>query len=176
MIKTDSLEALTTGEISVPRRSATGIVTFRNLTQKEVSLPSGTILTSIGLPGVRFLTTESGSLVPGLNTTLDVPIQAESAGATGNVEPNSILAIQGDLALVVAVTNEQPTSGGRDLIIEAASESDLARLRKDLMTEMENQVLAEAKGLLNSNDQLFPDSLRVEQVLEEKYDPPIGQA
>ncbi|MDK1080601.1 MAG: hypothetical protein QGD88_03895, partial [Anaerolineae bacterium] len=25
-------------------------------------------------------------------------------------------------------------------------------------------------------DQLFPDSLRVEQVLEEKYDPPIGQA
>ncbi|MDK1028851.1 MAG: baseplate J/gp47 family protein [Anaerolineae bacterium] len=176
LIKTDSLEALTTGEISVPRKSATGIVNFRNLTQKEVSLPSGTILTSIGLPGVRFLTTESGSLVPGLNTTLDVPIQAESAGATGNVEPNSILAIQGDLALVVAVTNELPTSGGRDLIIEAASESDLARLRKDLMTEMENQVLAEAKGLLNSTDQLFPDSLRVEQVLEEKYDPPIGQA
>ncbi len=48
------LEALTTGEVPVPQSKSEGMVTFRNLTEQEVTIPVGTILTSTGLPGVRF--------------------------------------------------------------------------------------------------------------------------
>ena len=67
----------------IPQTKAKGVVTFRNLTEEVVSIPVGTVLTSTGLPGVRFLTLEPGELTGGLKSTVDVPIEAENAGASG---------------------------------------------------------------------------------------------
>jgi hypothetical protein len=44
--------------VPLPQNKAEGVVTFRNLTGEPVSIPAGTVLTSTGLPGVRFVTTE----------------------------------------------------------------------------------------------------------------------
>jgi len=171
----DSLEKLTTGSMPVPRANAKGVVTFRNLTEAEVSIPEGTVLTSTGLPGVRFLTTEQGELPAGLKATVDVPVQAESPGAGGNVDAETILAIESDLGLLVAVTNEEPTEGGIDRMATAATEKDLARLREDLLDELRMKALQELETMLSSRDQIFPDTLQVEQIIEEVYDPPLGQ-
>ena len=170
-----SREALATGSVSVPQSKAEGVVTFRNLTESDVSIPLGTVLTSTGLPGVRFVTTEQGELSGGLNETIEVPIQAEMAGMNGNVEQETILAIEGDLGLRVAVLNEEPTSGGNDRVSVAANESDLARLREELLGTLEQEALQEMETMLTTKDQLFPNTLTVEQIVEEKYDPPLGQ-
>jgi Baseplate J-like protein len=170
-----SREAKTTGKVPVPLVKARGMVTFRNLTEAEVSLPTGTVLTSTGLPGVRFLTKEPGTLEAGLKATVDVPVEAENAGAAGNIEAGAILAIEGNLGLQVTVTNAEPTSGGIDRMADAATERDLARLREDLLDELKDQALGEMEAKLATGDQLFPDTLKVEQVLEENYDPPLGQ-
>lgn len=168
-------EILTTGSVPVPQSTSEGVVTFRNLTESDVSIPFGTVLTSTGLPGVRFLTMEQGDLPAGLEETIDVRVQAESSGDVGNVEAGSILAIEGDLGLRVAVTNEEPTSGGYDRVTMAATEGDLMRLRKELLSQLELDAFQEMESMLQNGDQLFPNTLVLNKILEETYSPPLGQ-
>ena len=87
-----NLEAPVTGRVPLPQTKAQGVVTFRNLTEETVAIPVGTVLTSTGLPGVRFLTTEYGELSAGLKATIDIPVEADSPGTVGNVEAGAILA------------------------------------------------------------------------------------
>jgi hypothetical protein len=167
--------ATVSGRIPIPLDKAEGIATFRNLTEEPVTIPAGTVLTSTGLPGVRFQTMETGELEAGLKATLDLPVQAENAGSAGNVDAGAILAIEGNLGLLVTVTNAEPTKGGRDRMTEAATETDLARLREDLLAQMEEQALRQMQTMLAPGDQIFADTLKAEQILEETYDPPLGQ-
>jgi hypothetical protein len=168
-------EASVTGKVPVPVSKAEGIVTFRNLTEEPVSIPAGTVLTSTGLPGVRFLTVEDGELEAGLEATLDLPVEAGNPGVAGNVEAEAIQAIEGDLGLLSTASNAEPTSGGRDRLADAATENDLARLREDLLAELETQALSTMETMLESGDQIFADTLSLEQVLAETFDPPLGQ-
>jgi hypothetical protein len=170
-----SREAAVTGRMPLPQGTARGMVTFRNLTEAPVSIPAGIVLTSTGLPGVRFLTSEAGELEGGLKATIDVPVQAESPGSTGNVRAGTILAIEGDLGLRVTVNNAAPISGGSNRMVEAASEKDLSQLREDLMEALKEQALDEMKALLAPGDQIFVDTLTAEQILEENFEPPPGQ-
>jgi hypothetical protein len=170
-----SQEAPATGKIPIPQNKAKGAVTFRNLTNESVDIPAGTVLTSTGLPGERFLTVEAGELEAGLQETVDVPVQAENAGSSGNVDAGAILAIEGDRGLLVTVTNEEPTAGGSDRMMEAATERDMARLRENLLAELEDQAKSEMETMLAPGDQLFSDTLKVEQILDENFDPPLGQ-
>jgi hypothetical protein len=140
-----------------------------------VDIPAGTVLTSTGLPGERFLTVEAGELEAGLQETVDVPVQAENAGSSGNVDAGAILAIEGNLGLLATVTNEEPTAGGSDRMMEAATERDMARLREDLLAEVEDQAKSEMETMLAPGDQIFSDTLKVEQILDENFDPPLGQ-
>ncbi len=171
-----SREAPASGETAVPKTRAEGVVTFRNLTEQALIIPTGTVLTSTGLPGVRFVTLESGELAPGLKATVDVKVQAEQPGAAGNVQAGAILAIEGGLGLQAAVTNAEPTTGGSDTMSPAATEEDRAQLRQTLMDELQRQALAEIQAKLTEGDVLFPDTLTLSQVLEETYDPPAGQS
>jgi hypothetical protein len=170
-----SQEAPVTGKIPVPQNKAKGTVTFRKLTDEPVDIAAGTVLTSTGLPGVRFLTVEAGELEAGLQETVDVPVQAENAGSAGNVDAEAILAIEGNLGLLVTVTNEEPTTGGSDRMLEAASERDMARLREGLLAELEDQAQREMETMLAPGDQIFADTFKVGQILDENFDPPLGQ-
>jgi hypothetical protein len=171
----DSLEAKVTGKVPLPQTKAKGVVTFRNLTEGAVTIPVGTVLTSTGLPGVRFLTVEHGELPGGLKATIDIPVEAESAGAAGNVDAGAIQAIEGNLGLLATVTNAEPATGGTNRLTNAVTEKDLARLREDLLQKLEDQALEEMKMLLEPGDQLFPGNLELEQTIEASYEPPLGQ-
>jgi len=168
-------QADASGKVPVPVSRAEGIVTFRNLTEGPVTIPAGTVLTSTGLPGVRFLTVGTGDLEGGLETTLDLPVEAESPGTDGNVGAGAIQAIEGELGLLVTVTNGEPTRGGRNRLAEAPNDRDHSRLREDLLAELETQALNDMEIQLAQGDQLFIDTLSIDQVLEETYDPPLGQ-
>jgi hypothetical protein len=170
-----SQEAPVTGRIPIPQNKAKGTVTFRNLTNEPVDIAAGTVLTSTGLPGIRFVTVEAGELEAGLQETVDVPVQAENPGSAGNVDAGAILAIEGNLGLLVTVTNEEPTTGGNDRMMEAATERDMARLREGLLAKLEDQAQREMETMLAPGDQIFSDTLKVGQIMDENFDPPLGQ-
>jgi hypothetical protein len=44
-----------------------------------------------------------------------------------------------------------------------------------LLAQLEAQASKEMEATLATNDQLFSDTLKMEQILEENYDPPLGQ-
>jgi hypothetical protein len=93
----------------------------------------------------------------------------------GNVPAEAILGIEGNLGLQVTVSNPEPTRGGSNRLVEAASEADLSGLREDLLEEMQAQALREMNTMLAPGDQIFIDTLKVDQIQEEAYDPPPGQ-
>ena len=173
---TGEKQALASGNMAVPEARAEGVVTFRNLTQEPVRIPVGTILVSTGLPGVRFETIEAAQLPAGINQHVDVAIRAESPGANGNVEVETIQAIEGGVGLSAAVTNQEATSGGRDRLAQAPTERDREGLREALLDELEVEALSMIESGREAGDEVLTDSIQVSRVLNETFNPPAGQA
>ncbi|MEW6030066.1 MAG: baseplate J/gp47 family protein [Chloroflexota bacterium] len=165
-----------TGSLSVPQSEAEGLVRFRNLTEASVPIPAGTIVRTQGSPPVRFVTTDGGATPEGIGETVDIPIQSLGQGAAGNLDADQIQAIEGSLGLLLAVTNPEPTTGGSGTKSPAPSEEDRADLREATLAELNLLAVDEARGELQIGDLVFPDSVVINNILEETYDPPAGQA
>jgi len=169
-------EMIVTGNMPVPESEAKGVVTFRNLTEEEVLIPAGTVVATVSTDvSVQFVTLEEVELPAGADETVDVPVQSVGAGAAGNVQAGALRVLKGDLGLRVAVTNDEPLTGGLNRVVDTASDADRDRLRENLLKRLEREALADLQSQLGDGDQLFNDTLVVEQVLEESFDPPPGQ-
>ena len=111
-----------TGEGIVAQSKAKGIAEFRNLTQQAVTIPAGSVVQS--MDGIRFVTTRAGEVEAGVGKTIDLPIEALEGGLAGNLDAETINAIEGRLGLSLSVTNPEATTGGRELASVQASEAD----------------------------------------------------
>lgn len=60
-------------------------------------------------------------------------------------------------------------------MMDAPSERDMARLREKLLADLQDQATQRMRSMLVPGDQLFSDTLKVEETLEEASDPPLGQ-
>jgi hypothetical protein len=149
-------------------------VEFRNLTQQSVTIPAGTVV--IGGDGVRFATRREAVVAAGVGETLSVAIEALEGGTAGNLEAESINAIEGRLGLSLSVINPEPTSGGRELPSVQASEADRERVKNLLLDDLETQARERLADELAPDDLLFEETLTVSQTLSEVYDPPPGAA
>lgn len=169
-----SQTVIVTGSAIVPQSKAQGIVEFRNLTQQSVAIPSGTVV--LTAEGVRFMTTEQGEVEAGVGETLELPVESVEGGVAGNLEAETINAIEGRLGLSLSVINPEPTTGGRELPSVQASDADRLRAKNLLLQKLEE----EARGLfadeILTGDLLFDKSLQISQTLSEEYDPPPGAA
>ena len=169
-----SKSVVVTGSAIVPQSKAQGTVEFRNLIQESVTIPAGTVV--LGTEGVRFVTTEAGDVAAGVGETLALPVEAVVGGVAGNLEAETINAIEGRLGLSLSVSNPEPTTGGRELPSVQASEADRKRVKDLLLQELEEQ----ARGLfaeeISAEDLIFDRSLKISQTLSEEYDPPPGAA
>jgi hypothetical protein len=106
----DRGEVETTGVTNVAAESAGGQVLFVNLTQREIGIPAGTIVsTSAGTP-VRFRTVSATTVGP--RARVRVPIEALEGGPGSNVRAYMINRVEGVLASSLSVTNESGTGGG----------------------------------------------------------------
>jgi Baseplate J-like protein len=171
-----SKTATVTGSLVIPSTVAAGLVRFRNLTTGVVDVPAGTVVSSTGAPPVRFATT-TGTVVPaGAGKTLDVPVQAQDLGSSGNLPADTLVAIEGDLGTSLAVTNPSPTTGGSDHSAPVPTAGDRARLRAALVSEILDQCKTLLLKSIGSGDIYFPDTLAVGQVLSETYFPAEGQS
>lgn len=100
------------GVVPLSAQPAVGTVTFSTVTAATqiVVLQAGIIVSTVG--GIQFTTTQAAQINSG-STTVNVPIQASAAGATGNVTSSSISQILSGVAYgPLTVTNSSPTTGG----------------------------------------------------------------
>src|SRR5262249_46774340 len=112
---------IVSGEGIVPQAKARGVVEFRNLTKQLISIPVGTV---VNAGAVRFVTTEDGVVAAGTGKKISLPIEAIDGGSAGNVEAQTINAIEGQLALSLSVINLEPASGGRERASVQANDGD----------------------------------------------------
>jgi hypothetical protein len=165
---------IVTGAATIPQSKATGSVVFRNLTQQTVSIPVGTIVQSSA--GIRFVTTKAGDVNPGVGKTLQLPVEAVEAGTVGNLEADTINAIEGRVGLSLSVSNPEPISGGRELPSVQASDADRERAKQLLMKALEKNAHEKLVSELAPGDLLFDKTMKVSQTLSEQYDLPPGAA
>lgn len=163
------------GQISLPLTAARGSVRFRNLTDAVVGIPAGTVVQTVNSPPVRFFTLSDAVVDAGVDHWVDVAVQAELAGAAGNLPPDSLVAIPGSLQASLAVTNPQATWGGRDRLAPAPTSDDRQKARQALLAELRRRALDSLQEQVGVSDVLLPDTLTVVETLEENL-PPEGQA
>jgi hypothetical protein len=97
-------------------------------------------------------------------------------GIAGNLDPETITAIEGRLGLSLSVTNPKATTGGRELPSVQASEADRERVKNLLMKTLEQEARQKFNSELAAGDQPLDQSMTVSQILSEEYDPPAGAA
>lgn len=165
---------IVTGQAAIPQSKAQGAVEFRNLTQQSVNVPAGAVVHNG--QGIRFVTTESGEMEAGVGKTLELPIEALEGGVAGNLDAETISAIEGRLGLSLTVSNPEPTSGGRELPSVQASDADRERAKDLLMESLEDDARVMFADELASGNLLFDKTIQLSQILQEEYDPPAGAA
>jgi hypothetical protein len=163
-----------TGEGVVPQSKAKGTAEFRNLTQQDVSIPAGTIVRN--REGVRFATTLDSEVDAGVGEMVELPIEAVEGGIAGNLDAETITAIEGRLGLSLSVTNPEATTGGRELPSVQASDADRERVKSMLMKTLEEEARQKFEAELAPGDLPFDQTMTVSQIISEEYDPPAGAA
>lgn len=163
------------GQMAVPATVARGTVTFRNLTDLPVKIPAGTIIRSIADEGIRFATLEDAEIAGSVDERLVLSVKALVFGERGNLDPDMLQAIEGELGLWLAATNPEATAGGGDSFVKAPTTRDREELRDLLMASFYAQAEEEIQKELDANDLVFPETLTDAEILAENYDPPEGE-
>ena len=172
---TEERSLVSSGRIAIPVQVARGSVLFRNLTDLPIQIPAGTVIRSIEDEEIRFATVENAKIAGDVNAEVKIPVKSLIFGERGNLEANTLQAIEGELGLWLAVTNPEATSGGGDSYVSAPTERDREELRTSAMTHFHKDADAEIKKELAPGDLIFPNSLGEIKILEEIYDPPEGE-
>jgi len=168
--------ALVTGNSVYPDQAATGRVVLMNLSENVVNVPAGTILFTNTEPPIIFLTEEEIKISPGKGKIAKAPIRAKLPGLSGNVEPGVVTLIDGLLSQKVVVTNSEATAGGSQSTQAVATEEDRIGVKKRLLANLQRKALAQFSELALSGDVLFQKSITQGQVMEEKFEPAVGEA
>lgn len=154
------------GITRLPAQRAQGVVTFTRPNDQFAAttallIPGGTQVVAQTNPMVYAQTTVASVMSAGQRTA-DVPVQAVTAGPSGNVAAGMLTTVATAVSGITTVVNAQPLSGG------AAAESDA-----DLRTRFRNTVFRSLAGtqsmyqaiaLAVPQDPLLPQSRAVSRV------------
>jgi hypothetical protein len=162
-----------TSQISVPKSKSKGVARFTNLSQSEVELPAGTVVSTKS--SIRFATLNDTRLPTGSDQFVDVPIEALDEGSQGNVAADTITIVEGPLGLSISVTNPDATKGGANSQLIGASDDDRAKLRKVVMDNLRRDAETKLRVQIAPADLLLMDTFEVTKIIEEKFTPPAEQ-
>ncbi len=174
-----------TSSTKIGTAPATGMVTFTNSGKTLVTIPTGTIVTTSD--GTSF-STQAEAVVDIANSsigeTVDIPVQAQKAGTSGNVAPGSINAIPPDSLNAIAmankisgsdlkltVTNKDATTSGGAGTTPAVSQQDINATKAALHTTLANTFKAWVATKVSPGDQA--GTLTTTETLENA--PTVGQ-
>jgi hypothetical protein len=160
-------------EISVPKSKSKEIVRFTNLSQNEMVIPAGTVVST--KDSIRFVTLKDAQLPAGIDEFVEVSIEAQEAGGRGNVAEETITTVEGSLGLSVSVTNPEATKGGANATVIGATDEDRAKLRDVAVGNLLRDAESKLQAQLTSGDLLLPDTIEAVRVIEETFTPLAGE-
>lgn len=155
--------------------SASGKVQFSNKTNHTVEIPAGTIVMTLGDNPVRFQTLENAVSSNLTDEPVQVKVQAVEPGSLGNVLAGEIIAIEGEIGLLVSVFNPAPISGGSERAVPYPTENDYTELFDRLFTSLEQTAIRELEARMSAGQQLIHATLELDKIILENRDPAEGQ-
>ncbi len=168
-----------TGTVMVPEKAATGSVRFTNLTEEVITIPPGTLVSTLGPDIIRFATTQQGKVVAGAGQLIDIPVVAANPGKAGNLPASAIQAVEGPLGLQLTVYNPYATRNGSDLPAPGPSQKDFDLLYQRLESTLEKTAWQELQGnpasQLAAGDYPITGTLQLANVVEKTYLPLLDQ-
>jgi hypothetical protein len=163
------------GSLTIPDLTATGKVRFTNLTDQEINIPIGTVVTTNEVDPVQFITTAEGLAAPNEQSPA-IPIEALLPGTDSNVKADTIQAIEGPLGLNLTVINPLRTSGGSFRPAPAPTEADYQLLFEQLLQTLHATAAEELSSQIGSNALLLYSNPQDYAVISETYIPTQIQA
>ena len=167
-------ETPATGRIDVPDGHATGEVVLVNKTTEAVIVPKGTVVRTGSGVNVRFYTVADVELPPALYASARVGVIAFEPGPVGNVQPLTINVVEGPVAHLVNVLNDQPTRGGSMKRVATVASEDVDKLRAELIGRLQQEAYAQLVGELQAGEFIPPESVDA-QVMAEHFDQVLEQ-
>lgn len=149
--------------------SAAGVVTFTNLVDEIVIIPSKTILgTSAGEP-ILFETMADVVVPAGIGRSVDATVQAREGyrGSIGNVSAGMINTVIGALAETVSVINLTPAAGGGAPSVKVVAEIDKIRLLESVRIQLQSLAFEQMRATLPASQVIVIESLGVEEERKE---------
>lgn len=135
---------------------AKGKVTVRNGTASGIKLPSGTILFASN--DLKFVLTDSASVSaaqsPSSPGSVTVDVAAEGIGSEYNLAKSETFVVANYPKSEVDAVVETELTGGSSRDIVAVSADDLKKIEKELLAELEEQVVVKLMGEISS-DKIF---------------------
>jgi hypothetical protein len=167
--------AATTGLMAIPDKAAKGTLQFTNISDREITIPVGTVVTTLGNDPIRFATFSSNDVVIKPGTSDDINAGSIAPGKLGNLPPNSLVAIEGNLGLDLTVTNPNATYGGTDASVSTPTSQDFRLLNEQLIKDLEQTALSNMSKLIPADDSLITPTLIITEILDETATPAIGE-
>ena len=164
----------TTGNAAQPDQPASGEVTFTNLTDQSLAIPSGTTVRTLDPAAPYFLTQSPVNLDPEEGAESIVKVLASLPGPEGNVSAQAIMAIDGPLGLSATVSNPDQFTGGSLEVRSAVSSADIVRMRLELKNNLLDEAHQALLGLAQEGENLIPGSIRIIETVEERFSNEIG--
>ena len=151
--------------------NARGFVTFGNLTDGQVRVSQGTVVTTTA--GKKF-TTETDAVLPSPKwSAVRVEVRAVDAGSKGETERLTVNKIEGLLASQVAVLNEQAIAIDKSRQTAIVTAADRDKLRASLLDRLTKQATSSLNSQIKQSEVVTAPTIKVEVVAEE-YDHNVG--
>lgn len=151
----------TTGVENIEDLAAIGFATFTNQTQRSVTIPANTrISTSAGTP-ITFTTNVDLVLPAGVGQRADVAIRAVQAGDSGNVAAGMINTIEGELATDVTVRNLAATTGGESRNYAIVTAQDRDRILAIARGQLQALAYEEIRLNLTDTQRIVIETIRI---------------
>lgn len=162
---------ISSGSMQIPATPARGEVFFKNITDQNIEIPAGTMVITLDIPPIQFITKQTIVIPAGTEATVPVAVEAVFPGSSGNRPADNLVAVEGPLGLRLSVSNPQPTQGGAEQEITAPSAQDRIQLYNRLSAALQRSAMEELKGKLVPGDILLNPVPKLNQVIEKKYVP-----
>jgi hypothetical protein len=170
-----SENAPVSGSVTIPDKVAISGLRFTNISDREITIPPGTVVTTLGSDPIRFITSLQGEVAvkPGESAVLTA--RSIEPGTSGNLPQNSLLAIEGELGPDLTVTNPYATHGGTDGSVPSPTNQDIRILREHLIEKLEQAALVDLQAMIPTDDTLITPTLKIIEIIYETTTPAVGE-
>jgi hypothetical protein len=171
---TTSQTLIVTGVQAVPDKQASGQVVIKNLTNQEVDIPTGTIVSTGGDSPVSFATITETKLAGKAGSMATLDVTAVLPGSTGNIPAGAITTVDNALGASISVENTEAFSGGTDKETVMPSSADQIKIYSQAIQAIQTDMQEQAQAESNGKGWVIPDSFKLVSVTNQDYFPPEG--